>query len=126
MNVSSIESILVFGRDARLLETRQWVLETAGFRVLVALEPCQLCELVVSQSWDLLLLCHSLSSAERQEAVATAKSAKPEMRYLIITAQTPIHTIGHLEATVSCFDGPMALIVAIRRLIYSNEGRVLG
>ena len=120
MHLSAALSILAFGRDTRLLQTRQWVLESAGFRVLAVRELGGVCELVVSQSFDLLLLCHSVTSAERHEAIAAAQSAQPNMRYLSMTKQTPLQAVRQRDATISCFEGPGALIAAINRLFASG------
>ncbi len=112
-------SILVFCRDSRLLETRQWVLEAAGFRVFTAIAFPQAREVMATEALDLLLLCHSLTAGERFEALATANTVRPGMKILLVTALESVDAIAGLGPTVSCFEGPRGLLAATREVLSS-------
>lgn len=50
---------LIYGRDAPLIQTRQWVLERVDFQVLTALRLTEVKDIIGSKRIDLFILCHS-------------------------------------------------------------------
>ncbi|MGI4828914.1 MAG: hypothetical protein ACRYFU_12100, partial [Janthinobacterium lividum] len=87
--MSAPTSILVYGRDPSLLDTRRWVLERAGYRVLTAQTLAEARHLAATEPVSVLLLCHGLSAQDCEDALAVADIIRPEMRRLLITANTP-------------------------------------
>ncbi len=77
-------SILIYGRDPRLLESRRWVLESCGYRVLTARHLTDLDLISHRPPVSLLVLCHTLSSKERAAAVAHATARWPEVKKLAL------------------------------------------
>jgi hypothetical protein len=65
-----VSSILMYGRDARLLETQAWVLERAGHRGRTVSTFDDLEHLLSTEETDLLVLCHSLSMEECGRSIA--------------------------------------------------------
>jgi hypothetical protein len=77
--------ILLFGRNAGLLETRKRVLEPEGYRVSMASDLSTAKHVLREKQIDLLILCHSLSMEERGRALALT-DRWPIMRSLVLTA----------------------------------------
>ncbi len=113
----ALPSILVYGRDHRLLETRSWVLEQAGYRVLTALTLTEAERIAEIESVGLLLLCHSLSVEDYVNALTAVSTIHPEMKRLLMTANTPLCPLGPDDRVLSAFDGPGALVAAVQELV---------
>jgi DNA-binding response OmpR family regulator len=78
-------SILLFGRDTRLLETRKRVLQSVGYRVYIASVLSAVSHMLREKEVDLLILCHSLPMVDRGRALALTYRW-PMMRSLVLTA----------------------------------------
>ena len=115
-DMSAPTSILVYGRDPSLLDTRRWVLERAGYRVLTAQALAEAKHFAATEPVSVLLLCHSLSAQDSENALEAADTIRPEMRRLLITANTHVCTARHEDHILSAFDGPQALIAAVQEL----------
>ena len=113
----ALPSILVYGRDHRLLETRGWILERAGYRVLTALTLAEVERIAASESIGLLLLCHSLSVEDCEKALIAVSTIHPEVKRLLMTANTPLCPVGQNDWVLSAFDGPQALAAAVHDLV---------
>jgi len=130
VGVGQVESaaVLIYGRDHRLLETRRWVLERAGLTVRTTVELSDIEEILASQTIDLFILCHTLSPEESDVVLAKAHTLRPDMKYLVLTANTPLGSLGSREEFVSAFEGPRTLLAVVERLLTApvtptpNEG----
>jgi hypothetical protein len=99
MNPTQI-SIVLFGRDTHLLETRQLVLQTRGYRVLTSQNLAELDRIPRSPEIALIVLCHTLSAKERTEAVARASSRWPGIQKLALIgrdAKDPGEVVGQVR-----------------------------
>jgi DNA-binding NtrC family response regulator len=114
-------SILIYGRDQDLLETRRLVLQTAGFQAWTVTNLADAEKITVTQPGCLLILGHSLSTEECEKALTMAHSRQPGMRNLVLTAATPVCKFGQNDELMSAFDGPKALIATANRLLRSNS-----
>ena len=115
MAISS--SILVYGCDLTLLETRSWLLERAGFEVLQAKELSEAKQIVSTQSIHLLLLCHSLSVEDCQSILEAADTLQPTMKRLVMTANRELCSRGEAEPQLSAFAGSRALLIAVEEIL---------
>lgn len=75
-------SILLYGQDSLLLQTRQWVLEAAGYQVRTTKEFSEVAP--VPDPVDLLILCHSLSLEECGRTFALASTRWPKIRCIVL------------------------------------------
>ncbi len=113
--------ILVYGRDARLLETRSWVLEQAGYGVVSAMWWNEAEALARSEPLDLAVLCHSLSAEETQAALVALRRLRPKMQRLVLTVGATAITDGQQEAVLSAYDGPRKLLEAVAQLTHGQD-----
>ena len=118
--VSVMTSILMYGRDAHLLETRAWVLEQAGHRVRTALNLDTLKRMLSAEHTDLLVLCHSLSMEECGRSIAFTVPW-PRTKSLILTAGPKGCHDQIMGAVIDTMDGPAKLVSVVRELVHPES-----
>ncbi len=110
--MNAAPSILVYGRDTCLLQTRALVLQHAGYRVAAV------------QDWfgthahqgvDLIILCHSLTQKQRRDALDAASDQWPAARKLCLTPTKD--AIDKDCLTFDSFAGPEKLIETVGKLL---------
>ena len=114
-------SILVLGRDQRLLETRSWVLEQAGYRVVQATELAEAEALTKAEPVTVAVLCHTLSVEECRAALEALPRLRPRIQRLVMTASATDVTDGEQEAVLSAYDGPRRLLETVGRLASEQD-----
>ena len=114
--MNSSPSILIFGNAPELLETRRLVLQHAGFDVTVSLSLSHATELLISCSFDLFILCHSLSSRECESALRLAHSASPQTKNLLLSKGYLSRKVAEDDTLLASFASPLTLIAAARSL----------
>ena len=114
-------SVLVYGRDKGLLETRRLVLETAGFKTHTVESLAEAEKSTVAHPEGLLVLCHSLSLEECQDALLMAHSRQPGRKRLIMTAGTAVPPLGDEDELLTAFHGPKTLVDTVRKLLEQNR-----
>ena len=110
-------SILVYGRDARLLETRRWVLEQETSRVWTAVTLSQFDLLESDDPIDLLILCHSLSTEDCEPAIALATARWPGIKILALFAGMKGCHPGSFAGAEDAARGPAHLLKAVAQLV---------
>ena len=121
---SQTASILLYGRDARLVETRSWVLEKEGFSVFSAFSLTDLQKTAAEQQVDLFLLCDSLDIELRSSALSLIHSNWPDAKRLVLApASLPAGT-ELTEKVFPAMEGPGKLVEAIRTLIVNGSASV--
>jgi response regulator RpfG family c-di-GMP phosphodiesterase len=83
----AMPKILLAGQDVRLLETRAAVLRKTGAEVVYC-EGSQVCNIVVSEMPDLVVLCHSLLEVEAEAIADKVHECCPKTRVLLVVSQT--------------------------------------
>lgn len=112
--------ILAFGHNPNLLETRQWVLQSRGYRVITA-EALSAFELIPrTKMVSVVLLCHSLSAQEREGAIAISRSRWPGCQHLALEPDHGRAPTGILGQLLHTQDGPAQLITRIENLLASG------
>ena len=114
-------TILIYGSDRRLLETRQWVLEHQKCRVLTTFTLAEVTEVIRSQHIDLFILCHSLYRAESESALSVAHLLRPEMKNLIMTIEPTVWPELAQDTFLTAFVDPQTLIATAATLLGSNQ-----
>lgn len=113
-------TILVYGREPGLLETRSWVLQVAGFRVASAGDLQEAQVIAEGRDFDLLLLCHTLSMDECRAALAWADTL-PHMKRMVLTATRVPPAELWDEQVLSQTVAARELIASIHRLLPAEQ-----
>jgi hypothetical protein len=117
-------SVLLFGQDARLVETRGWVLRKTGFQIHTALTLSDLDLIATQVTIDLFVLCDSLSSATRTQTVAFIRSRWPLAKRLIFEPSISTEMLDSRESIFCAFDGPRELITAINKMLANDPSTI--
>jgi hypothetical protein len=115
MNTSQI-SIVLFGHDARRLESRKWALHGLGYRVLTVMHLADLDSIPITPAIDLLVLCYTLSAKESGQAVADASARWPAIKKLALVRE-PKRGSGVLGQVRQTLDGPARLLTVVSELV---------
>lgn len=108
-----------------LLDTRRWVLEQAGFAVFTISSMDSAVQVVAEHSVDLLLLCHTLTPAERHSVVATASAFKPQIKKLVMTTAAEEACREELEGeSLHVFAGAEGLVAATRKALTGRSHKI--
>ena len=119
--MSKAPTILIYGRDASLIETRRWVLEHELCQVLTTLTLAAVNEALRSQHIDLFILCHSLTRAEAESALSLAHLLRPDIKNLVMTAEPAIWPEFAQDTILTAFVDPQTLIATTTRLLDSTQ-----
>lgn len=100
---SSQITVLMYGHDARLLESGKWALQSRGYRVQTATRLADFNHLPSLPSISLLVLCHTLSPKERADAVARASERWPGVKKLSVEQELskPMYVAGKVWHTLN-------------------------
>jgi hypothetical protein len=121
-------SILLYGRDPLLLETRSLVLERSGYRIWTASALRDLEHLPDTKKIDILILCHSVPLEESGRALAFCQSRWPLMRCLMLSGPDSWCTPGVPQLVFEIAHGPARLLSTLGALLnqeassYSQHG----
>jgi CheY-like chemotaxis protein len=113
--MSSPASILVYGRDSRLLETRRLVLQTLGAKVYTAANRQTAQQLVHDLQSGVLVLCYTLPPSERDPILSLVEVGYPAMKTLILQADGLASTA---DDHFSIFAGPAALRAKVEDMLF--------
>jgi len=116
--------ILLAGQDVRLLETRAAVLRKTGAEVVYC-EGSQVCNIVVFEMPDLVVLCHSLSEVEAEAIADKVHECCPKTRVLLVVSQmADERQNGDAKFDATSLPEPRRLVICatelLRRLPYQQ------
>ena len=110
-------SVLCYGHDSCLLTTRQQILERAGFATEIVGSQQEFEHCLQEYSVDLVLLCHSLTTAECEYVKqAVHVQAEPTLLLLLSKGVNKCSLEG-VDALFNSGEGPSALIRFITTLL---------
>jgi hypothetical protein len=109
--------ILMFGHDQNLLETKQWVLQSRGYRVFLASSLSGITDVPRAKPISLLLLCNPLRPGEREAVIALATSRWPELQHLSLPAESRRAPNGILGQLLHTMDGSTALLARVNEIV---------
>ncbi|ADV82834.1 hypothetical protein [Terriglobus saanensis] len=112
------KQIVVFGRNATLMETRLLVLETTGFQGRGISSIADLVHTICMDEADLVLLCHTLSDEDVGSALAIVTDANPHMPILRLTFSPWAEQLKE-ETILNVLDGPYRLLESVKMLLSS-------
>ena len=107
-------SVLIYGHDARLLESRKWVLQSCGYRALSIRNVAALNQVSLSPPIDLLVLCYTLSPMECESVIAHAKLRWPNVKELALvrynTARDFAPVLGDVHRALDAPDPMLSMV----------------
>jgi hypothetical protein len=110
-------SVVLYGRDAHLLELRRWFLHSLGYRVFTAMQLSDLDLIPIEQPVALITLCHTVSAADYTATVAKAALRWPDIKSLSLARDgSGISSAINLEAPRP-MDAPTHLSNMITQLV---------
>jgi DNA-binding NtrC family response regulator len=80
-------------------------------------------DMLRKQEFDLLIVCQSLDTEERQGVLATAHEVRPAMKTLImaLSDDEPMRTVAMREQIFEVLDGPETLLAVVDRMLNNAE-----
>ncbi len=109
-------SILMYGTDPHLLRSRQAVLVSGSYRVCTASDLPGVALALKSASYDLFILCHSLSRQECEQALVLTFAQWPTLKTLVLNAgMVGCQSYGDAEA-FDIMRGPASLLTTVDHL----------
>ena len=111
--------ILLYGQDRRLVQTRQWVLESSGFRALTARSIDALEQVAAHEPIDLFLLCDSLPPQARTAALTLIESRWPSARRLVLAPIVFNDELPYDPEVFYAAEGPQKLLATLHSLLAS-------
>jgi len=110
-------SVLMYGHDASLLDSRKWVLESRGYRVHTIQRLSQLNHIPATSPVSLLVLCHTLTSQDAVDASTRASARWPGLKQLQLVADSSRYPSQVLGQVMHTLDGPGRLIHKVSELV---------
>lgn len=110
-------SILIYGLNSTLLQTRRWVLQASGYQAQTATELAQFAGIPEQPSVKLLILCHSLDQQSCSDAIELADARWPGIKHLVLGSNLLNPDPGLLESVMLGLDGPSTLIANVNTLV---------
>jgi hypothetical protein len=112
--------ILLLGQDARLVQTRGWVLEKSGFRICTTLLLDEIKELAERETIDLFLLCDSLLPKSRMQALAMIHTYWPRAKRIVLSPTSSSGEFEFADVVFPAAEGPRKLVAMIHNLMTSG------
>ena len=109
--------VLLLGQDYRLLQTRQWVLESSGLVVRTATNLIDLERISSQVQVDLFLLCDSLLPDVRSGATALITARWPIAKRLLLAPLVLPFGVEYGSHPISAAEGPGRLLTTIHDLL---------
>ena len=106
----STASVLLLGQDEQLLQTRRWVLESAGLQVYTATHFLALNRALADHQVDLLILCHSLTTEECDRAIAIVEAHPPKLKILALTTASSGTGATKADQAIDTAEGSKTLL----------------
>jgi hypothetical protein len=122
--MSSQISVLLYGRDRQLSETRQLILQRAGYGVWVATDLAQMDALSDVDGIDLVILCHSLTLEECGRALAFGRCRWPFVQSLFLSTVGSWCEAGESDQVFDSTQGTEKLLVALNQIFSAEKSSV--
>jgi len=111
-------SVLMYGHDARLLESRKWVLQSCGYRALSVRHLSAIDRVPLTPAIHLLVLCYTLSPKECESAIAQAKLRWPHVKELVLVRHSSTPDFATIRSDVhKALDAPDPLLSMVGQLV---------
>jgi len=110
--------ILAVGNDSHLLDTRQLLLEAAGYLVVTASSAREAVDRFLAGNFDLVLLCHSISDKDRDRLACLVRASGSLTPVVTVAGCIGQHD-GFATATIG--SEPLQLLTEIRNVLNKQQ-----
>jgi DNA-binding response OmpR family regulator len=114
--------LLSIGADPSVLATRSDVLKRAGYLVSTASSESSARQILGQGGFDLVVVCHSLSSADRSKVVQAVRASEKAPKIVAISRQSEPE--ADADGSVHSLDGPAKLLECIAEVLGEGTTRV--
>jgi len=114
--------LLSIGADPSVLATRSDVLKRAGYLVSTASSEVSARKILGERGFDLVVVCHSLSPADRVKIMQAARASENAPKVVAIS-RTP-EPEPAADGSVHSLDGPDKLLECIAEVLGEGSGRI--
>ena len=115
--------VLLFSHDASLLMTRRLMLEHEGCKVATSSSLPEFRACLLRHSFDLILLCQSISPEDCEAASQWRREHAPLTRLLLMFTRVDKWMPEHADVLLDARAGPKAFLETARRMLASNTAR---
>jgi hypothetical protein len=116
--VKMARSLLLYGHEAILLETRSLILRRAGFKVFPATNSDEALHWLVDVDVDALVVCQTVPHDEASGVISTARVLQSSAKSLVLLTGWPSLLAVSVDETHNTFDGPRVLIAKIQKMLH--------
>ena len=113
-------SVLSLSHDPTLLMTRMLLLQRAGCEVAGANSLQEFRACILRQSFDLILICQSMSSEECEAASSFAREFAPSARLLVLFTRIGKCIPEQADVLLDAHAGPRVLVETAQRMLGSS------
>jgi DNA-binding NtrC family response regulator len=122
--MSLIPSILIYGHDTVLLDTRRQILALWGYEVRTTRNKCGVEHALVQNDFRLLILCYTLTLSESSQSLAFARARQRKIKSLQLTAYDGQPAVALASSLFAVREGPERFVQCVDRLLFgSRSGR---
>jgi CheY-like chemotaxis protein len=111
--------ILAVGKDSVLLETRSRVLRSDGYTVICTLSLQQALALFIAGDFDLVVLCHSIPTRQRETLAHAFHDHSPSTPVVLVSAG-PTFNDSCVDATIE--SEPKQLLQELPKYLHKHLG----
>jgi hypothetical protein len=109
--------VLIFSSDEPLRKTRKWLLERDGYDVIPVATETEFRQRICEKQADLVVFCHTLTTAECERSVQFTEEHCPGARYLRLFAAQVTSQLPVDHVTLAISDGPEAFIQTVHKML---------
>lgn len=113
--------LLSIGADPSVLATRSDVLKRAGYLVSTASSETSACQIMREGGFDLVVVCHSLTVADRRKVIEAAQESHRKPKIIAIHRE---ERDAAADASVHSLDGPDRLLEVIAEVLGEGTQRI--
>jgi DNA-binding response OmpR family regulator len=111
-------SVLIYGKDPVLLETRQRILDKAGFRSIAVADFDKIIPFVMQEDVTLLVLCSSLSDIESGAILSVVDQlGRRDLKKLVLTKDIEAAVLTDKVAVLKTPAAPQEFLSLVGSLI---------
>jgi hypothetical protein len=115
--MSLIPSILIYGHDIVLLDTRRKILALEGYEVRTTRNKCGVETALVQKDFRLLILCHTLTLSELSQSLAFARARNRQIKSLQLIAYDGRPAMGLAGNLFAISEGPARFVRCVDQLL---------